>query len=257
MAVTSITYSITRWLFEDNLLPRNATVLEFGESNWNGDIRDDELADDIKKHAVDKKERATLLARLRKLSNSDMQTRLFGTAKIFYRLYYGCRKVDSIDLNGTDAAIAHNLNEDYISDEPVDVTINNGTAEHVFFAGRVFQSMHRCTKPGGMMVHQGPLINGWVDHGFYNFQPTLFYDLARQNNYDILFFVGQNRPFQVVQIESHDDVMAVTQSPGFPANPSFFVVFRKPDSDTDFAVPMQGFYAGTISEPIREAWHQE
>ncbi|NQV82980.1 MAG: hypothetical protein HQ494_04090 [Rhodospirillales bacterium] len=256
MAITKLTYTITRTLYEQQMLPQDASVLEFGEANWYGDVSNETLVQDIEKYTAEDQERKDLLAWLDKANNSDEQTRLFDTAKIFYRLYYGCRAVEAIDLHGTDASTPHDLNEDLVRDEPVDVTINNGTAEHVFFAGRVFQSMHQCTKPGGLMVHEGPLINGWVDHGFYNFQPTLFFDLARANGYDTLFFVGQLDPFNMVQLDGPDDIPALTENPDFPANPVFFVVFRKSIETKDFCVPMQGYYSGAVSDAGREAWRR-
>ncbi len=257
MAITKITYTVTQMLFEDQFLPPAARILEFGEANWYGDVSNEDLSADIGKYVTDDREQKDLLALLTRANASDEQTRMFDTAKIFYRLYYGCKAVQAIDLNGTEASTPHDLNEELIRDDLFDVTINNGTAEHVFFAGRVFQSMHRCTKPGGLMVHQGPLINGWVDHGFYNFQPTLFFDLARHNNYDTLFFVGQNDPFGLVQVNAPEDIPALTKSPDFPANPTFFVVFRKSDRESDFSIPMQGYYAGALSDAGREAWRQE
>ncbi|MBT3304949.1 MAG: hypothetical protein HN377_00540 [Alphaproteobacteria bacterium] len=257
MAITQLTYTITRLLYEDQMLPQNASVLEFGEANWYSDVSNETLVQDIKKFADGDPERKDLLARLEKANTSDEQTRLFDTAKIFYRLYYGCHAVEAIDLNGTEASTPHDLNEELIRDDPVDVTINNGTAEHVFFAGRVFQSMHRSTKPGGLMVHEGPLINGWVNHGFYNFQPTLFFDLARHNNYDTLFFIGQIDPFNMRQLDGPDDILALTESPEFPANPVFFVVFRKSTDGKDFSVPMQGYYSGAVSDAAREAWRRK
>ena len=256
MAIQILSYTVTRMLLEQEVLPQNASVLEFGEANWYGDVDNKTLTEDIIKYATVDKERKDLLAWLDKANNSDEQTRLFDTAKIFYRLFYGCKAVEAIDLNGTEASTKHDLNEDLVRDDLVDVTINNGTAEHVFFAGRVFQSMHQCTKPGGLMVHEGPLINGWVDHGFYNFQPTLFFDLARHNDYDTLFFIGQIDPFMMVQLDGPDDVPAITEDPDFPANPVFFVVFRKSDEDKDLAVPMQGYYEGTVSEAARENWRR-
>ncbi len=256
MAITKCTYTVTRMLFEQQALPQGASVLEFGEANWYGDVSNETLVQDIEKYADGDSERKDLLAWLDKTNNSDEQTRLFDTAKIFYRLYYGCPSVEAIDLHGTEASTPHDLNEVLVRDEAVDVTINNGTAEHIFFAGRVFQSMHQCTKPDGLMMHEGPLINGWVNHGFYNFQPTLFFDLARHNDYDTLFFIGQIDPFNMVKVDGPDDIPALTESPEFPANPVFFVVFRKSGEDKDFSVPMQGYYAGTVSETAREAWHR-
>ncbi len=256
MAIHRLTYTVTRMLYEQQVLPHDASVLEFGEANWYGDVGNETLTEDIEKFVTDDDERQDLLAWLDKANKSDEQTRLFDTAKIFYRLFYGCRAVEAIDLNGTEASTKHDLNEDLVRDDRVDVTINNGTAEHVFFAGRVFQSMHQCTKPGGLMVHEGPLINGWVDHGFYNFQPTLFFDLARHNNYDTMFFVGQIDPFRMLQLDGPDAVPAMTEDPDFPANPVFFVVFCKSEEDKDFSVPMQGYYAGTVSETARENWRR-
>jgi SAM-dependent methyltransferase len=256
MAITQFTYTVTRMLFEQQMLPADASVLEFGEANWYGDVDNETLIEDIEKYAAGDDARKDLLARLDKANESNEETRLFETAKIFYRLCYGCRAVEAIDLNGTEVSTKHDLNEDLVRDDPVDVTINNGTAEHVFFARRVFQSMHQCTKPGGLMVHEGPLINGWINHGFYNFQPILFFDLTRHNNYDTLFFVGQINPFKMVQLDGPDDVLAMAEGPDFPANPAFFVVFRKSDEDKDFSVPMQGYYAGAVSDAAREAWRR-
>ncbi len=256
MAITKFTYTVTRMLFEQQVLPRGASVLEFGEANWYGDVSNETLVQDIEKYADGDTERKDLLAWLDKANNSDEQVRLFDTAKIFYRLYYGCRTVEAIDLHGTEASTPHDLNKELVRDEAVDVTINNGTAEHVFFAGRVFQSMHRCTKPGGLMVHEGPLINGWVNHGLYNFQPTLFFDLARHNDYDTLFFIVHIDPFNMIQVDGPDDIPALTESPEFPANPVFFVVFRKSGEDKDFSVPMQGYYADAATGTAREAWRR-
>jgi hypothetical protein len=63
--------------------------------------------------------------------------------------------------------------------------LNNGTAEHVFNVGQLFKTMHERTKPLGLMLHDGP-FTGWVNHGFYTFQPTLYLDLAAANDYELL-----------------------------------------------------------------------
>lgn len=38
MAITRITYTVTRTFFQEGILPQEASVLEFGEANWYGNI---------------------------------------------------------------------------------------------------------------------------------------------------------------------------------------------------------------------------
>ena len=83
MAIQILSYTVTRMLFEQEVLPQNASVLEFGEANWYGDVDNKTLTEDIEKYATVDKERKDLLAWLDKANNSDEQTRLFDTAKIF------------------------------------------------------------------------------------------------------------------------------------------------------------------------------
>ncbi len=62
MAITRITYTVTRMLFEQQVLPQGARVLEFGEANWYGDVSNETLVEDIEKYADDDNERKDLLA---------------------------------------------------------------------------------------------------------------------------------------------------------------------------------------------------
>ncbi len=45
--------------------------------------------------------------------------------------------------------------------------------------------MHDLTKTDGVMLFVLPFYN-WLNHGFYNYNPLLFVDLATAYNYDIL-----------------------------------------------------------------------
>jgi hypothetical protein len=73
-------------------------------------------------------------------------------------------------------------------DRQFHVVINSGTAEHVFNACQFFKTVHERTFPGGLMIHAFPFV-GWLDHGFYNFNPTLIADLAAANQYAFLIWV--------------------------------------------------------------------
>ena len=49
----------------------------------------------------------------------------------------------------------------------------------------VLQNIHKMLKPGGVIIHASPSTNH-VDHGFYMFSPTFFYDYYAANGYEII-----------------------------------------------------------------------
>jgi hypothetical protein len=48
MAITRITYTVTRTFFQEGILPKEASVLEFCEASWYGDIPTETFAEDIR-----------------------------------------------------------------------------------------------------------------------------------------------------------------------------------------------------------------
>jgi hypothetical protein len=129
------------------------------------------------------------------------------------------------------------------------VVINHGTAEHIFNIAQVFISIHSACKVGGLMIHESP-FTGWIDHGFYCLQPTLFYDLAAANGYEIVSVdVEEIKSQTIIPIKDRDRFTQQT----FPDNSMLFVVFRKRTAEP-FRIPAQGYYAKTLSEAGHEAW---
>lgn len=261
MAITTVTYSAVRAASRAGALPRAAAILEFGEANWYGDVPPQMLRADIDFSVPDGTERTFLKRALDEIiadcgtDPADVQRRSFGLAKIFYRIFFGCRETVAIDLDGTDASLKLDLNHPVDLGRQFPVTINNGTAEHVFNLGQFFATMHRCTAPGGVMIHEGPLINGWVDHGFVNFQPTLFFDMAAANRYEIeAFYVAQIAPFEIRGIGSREEMLELAAKEMLPKNPVFFVMLRKAAAEANFAFPIQGVYARSLSPRAQEAW---
>jgi len=61
MAITRITYTVTRTFFQEGILPKKASVLEFGEANC--DIPTETLAEDIRTLVEDPAQRDRLQAR--------------------------------------------------------------------------------------------------------------------------------------------------------------------------------------------------
>ncbi len=64
-----------------------------------------------------------------------------------------------------------------------DVVFEAGTIQHVFHLPNVLRNMHHLLKPNGRIVHGMCPSNNHVDHGFYMFSPTFFWDYYTANQY--------------------------------------------------------------------------
>jgi SAM-dependent methyltransferase len=135
----------------------------------------------------------------------------------FYRAL-GFRDYLAIDVNTKYGSVVMDLNRD-LADEldfrrTFDLVTNLGTGEHVFDQRRVLENIHNLTAPGGVMVHIMPFVN-WLNHGFYNFHPVLYTDLAAANGYRLLeLWLGNGRGFHVPV-----DLDARTPPPPTPVDP--------------------------------------
>jgi SAM-dependent methyltransferase len=101
----------------------------------------------------------------------------------------GASRYVAIDVNEKFGSITMDLNRsvrrDYGYAEHYDLVIDNGTGEHIFDQRAVFENMHDLCRSGGVMVNVLP-FGSFLNHGFFNFHPTLFLDLAAANDYRIL-----------------------------------------------------------------------
>jgi SAM-dependent methyltransferase len=66
-----------------------------------------------------------------------------------------------------------------------DLIIDGGTLEHIFNTPNVLENIYRMLKTGGRIIHLSPSSNH-IDHGFYMFSPTFFYDYYSSNDWTIL-----------------------------------------------------------------------
>lgn len=63
--------------------------------------------------------------------------------------------------------------------------LDTGTAEHIFDVRAVMENIIRVTKIGGYILQILPAHN-YINHGFYQFSPTFFYDFYSQNGFEIV-----------------------------------------------------------------------
>jgi len=110
------------------------------------------------------------------------------TAKTLYKSM-GLELYQCIDADGCHNALVFDLNKDiqqvYGFIEQFDLVTNHGTTEHCFDQYHCFMNIHNLCRAGGLMIHVLP-IQGWINHGLYNYQPSFFYNLAAVNCYQII-----------------------------------------------------------------------
>ncbi len=256
MAISTTQYYITRDLFQRGLLPTNGALLEVGEANWYGDINPMALADDVKRFVADPVRRDALVQRITELVGLEDRKWVFAIAKIYYELFFTPFEMQAIDFEGTAIAKRLDLNLPVVLDRRFDVVINHGTAEHIFNIAQVFRTIHDYTVPGGMMMHESP-FTGWIDHGFYTLQPTLFFDLAEANGYSMLgIFITQINDRSIVQLRDRETLYGLMRGKQIPDNAMLFVVMRKHAEDRAFQIPIQGYYRKSLPESGMAAWRE-
>ena len=77
-----------------------------------------------------------------------------------------------------------------------DLVYDGGTMEHCFNAPQVMRNAASLAASNGLVIHHVPM-NNWVDHGFYQFSPTLFFDFYGADAFEDLqmkiHFVARHR----------------------------------------------------------------
>lgn len=230
MAISKTHAELLVELHGKGLLPQGGLVLEIGKANWYGDCDPASFG----------------------LSGDE-----YSVVRKFYERLFSPSDVAAIDLGSVDA-YQYDLNT-FTAPEGERRTcaaiINHGTAEHIFNIANVFTLMHDACEVGGLMIHEGP-FTGWTDHGFYNLQPTLFWDVARVNGYEVVKVAIEHLASRsIIHVESREQILELRRRDQLPDNAMLWVAMRK-TRDAPFVVPIQGVYSGQVSTEATEAWKQ-
>lgn len=185
MAINIVEYNIMRRMRQELMLPLGGDILELGEANWYGDIDLNILLQDIGNFAPPDQE-AKLRAQLQEAVEANRPGVLWEIAKVYWQTFVQPASMTAIDFHGTDKALKLDLNSPIKLKRQFHIVMNIGTLEHVFNVAQAFKTVHDHTRPGGFMLHGLP-FTGWVDHGFYCFNPTFVWDLAAINDYGLSF----------------------------------------------------------------------
>lgn len=165
--------------------------------------------------------------------------------------------MDVSDFEGAD--IIHDLNLPVPSSlhETFGLIYDGGTLEHVFDVRQGLFNVLNMTSAGGIIVHCNPCNNA-VNHGFFQFSPTLFTSFYIKNNFKILalFVFGARKgdPDRLIGRFVGDEVKSAhlacrlviraANAPDYICN--LVTIVRRPRGAlTAPLVPTQGFYDGS------------
>lgn len=260
MAISRGDYDLFRRLKQAGHLDIfDPAILEIGEAEWYGDVPIEEIKEDARRWIGSESYLAVMLSAIdvdaHRIAGGQASAHVM--AKNIYRIFFGTSETIAIDMHGTLNAMKLDLNVDWsygkLATLPTqmpqhDIVYNTGTAEHIFRIGTVLEMIHDVTAVNGLMIYTFP-FTGWVDHGFYNINPTLVLDLARANEYEILEFgvVGFGVPGSVWAM--HDDLkkpavirkLCRLAADANGVSTQIHVAMRK-TSDAEFRIPRQAVY---------------
>ena len=126
-----------------------------------------------------------------------------------------------------------------------DVIIDAGTSEHVFDVRQCLANVSSMLKPGGRVLHLSP-ANNYLNHGFYQFSPTLFLDYYRANKFDDLrcFVAEEDRylsdisPLSFYAVPERAQPMRMFSDAGL----AVFFIAEKTKNSSIANIPTQGYY---------------
>jgi SAM-dependent methyltransferase len=253
MAISTVEYFLMRTLREQNPLPLGADLLQLGESNWYGDLNLGTFRADVEKFAA-AGERADLLSRFDRVRNLPADRQSWELAEIYWRTFLQPSSMTAIDFHGTDKALKLDLNNPIELDRKFNFIMNGGTLEHVFNIAQGFKTIHDHLAPGGFVYHAMP-FTGWIEHGFFNVNPTLVWDLAAANGYHVcLLAYCELNPPKIVQLAHREQILKMAAGGAIRPNANLYAVLRGPDQAAPFRIPIQGYYGGQLSAEAVEAW---
>lgn len=110
-------------------------------------------------------------------------------AKTFFR-QIGIKEKDYYDVDKFDfdkPKIIHDLEKPFNKkyNNFFNLIVDSGTLEHIFDVKSVMANTVKITKIGGYVLHLTP-TNNFLNHGFYQISPTLFYDFYTANGFKVI-----------------------------------------------------------------------
>ena len=219
MGITHNDRTVFLRLRSAGLIPPRPSILELGEGAWYGDVPFEMLSEDIDDLVQDEQLREELHLRMAGILSGATDYRAWDLVKLFFRACLDYRKYTAIDFHGT--------------------------PEHIFDIGQFFRTVHDLTCPGGLMVHVMP-FRGWLEHGFYSFNSTFYWDLAAANGYTMLIHgYAELKPPRFIDLTYRKQILELAVGGHLGKNATLYAVMQKPATASAFRAPIQHVYVNS------------
>jgi hypothetical protein len=63
-------------------------------------------------------------------------------------------------------------------------------------------------------------------------------------------------PHRFIQLKKREDIIGLARDRTLGENANLYAVLQKDAAESEFKLPIQGVYAGTVSEEMARAWHE-
>ncbi|MEK9971358.1 MAG: hypothetical protein VW600_19655 [Ferrovibrio sp.] len=125
---------------------------------------------------------------VRQWHNLPPEAPVYDSLALFDRLGLDVTVADVAVLQGIERIV--DLNDPLPDDlrRRFDLVIDPGTCEHCFNVGMAFRNVCEAVTLGGFLVHIAPL--SYINHGFWNFSPTVYPDYFEANGFALLHLAG-------------------------------------------------------------------
>jgi len=140
------------------------------------------------------------------------------------------------------------------------LVVNGGTLEHVFNVANALTNISRIVRPGGAVLHAFP-VNNWVDHGFYQFSPTLAFDYYDAAGFEVLesaIVAWPRSPGQasIWEVTAAPPGLLGAGGPGGLDDRTYLHLFlvRRGDRIVERPVPVQTMYAWEHAPVLPPRW---
>jgi hypothetical protein len=184
------------------------------------------------------------------------------SAELFEGLGLGApTSLDVSDYEG--AQVLFDLNADDLPaalQSAFNLVFNGGTLEHVFNVANALTNISRMVRAGGAVLHVFPLHN-WVDHGFYQFSPTLAYDYYAAAGFEtlesaIVAWQPRLERASVWEVTAAPPGLLGAGSPGSLDDRTYLHLFlaRRAAQIVERPVPVQSIYAPGRSHVLPPRW---
>ena len=170
-----------------------------------------------------------------------VQDPMFESVAFFRALGVEADVIDVARLRGVETIVDlnHPLPEAFA--RRYDLVVDTGTCEHCFNVGQAFMNSCEALAQGGLLMHAAPLSR--VNHGFWNFSPTVYPDFMEANGFELQLLTGVSGDLASGMRTFPVDPVARFDPP--PASALYVIAERREVRDLRW--PVQRKYRGMIT----------